>query len=146
MLTNIQSKKEFTEKDLSKFSPKVLLKNKPLANIFIRFFIDTYYGANSSENQKKEGQNMLEILASNIKSNSNGKGRNRMKIMSYIYAEILSFDMIANAYDSFENMNLYSTIFDVFQNSNLKIEDQNSVSSQAPHRQINFFLQVYAKS
>jgi hypothetical protein len=127
------------------FNPKVFLKSKALAKLFIRFFISTYY-SNSNEEQRIDGQATLELLSKSLKSKSGDRHRSNAQIINYVYSEILSYDIVKQGYESFENMNLYSIIYDVFQNTEFKVENKGGIGQMVPHRQINFFLQVYSKS
>ena len=66
--------------------------------------------------------------------------------MNYIYSEILWYDILKQRSDSFENMNLYSLVYEVFQNNELKsAEEEASDFTQSYMRQVNFYLRIYEK-
>lgn len=123
-----------------KFNMKVFFKSKRLAKIFIRYFISNFYHSNSGE-----GQQNVDLLIQILKEKqgeSVAKSKRYRSILNYIFSEILSYDIMKQNGESFENMNMYSVINDIFQNSGT-IEEESEVEN--PHRQINFFLQIYEK-
>jgi hypothetical protein len=127
-----------------KFSMKVFFKSKRLAKIFIRYFISNFYHLNSSE-----GQQNMDLLIQILKEKQDEnvvKSKRYRSILNYIFSEILSYDIMKQNGESFENMNMYSVINDIFQSSRSSImEEGNESEVENPHRRINFFLQIYEK-
>ena len=150
LLTKLKDGNIFGYESLSKFNSKTFLKSKPLAKLFIKYFITTYYGTDSIESGKSESNANLEYLIKTLKSMQKSavtKGKNRVHIVNYIYSEILSYEIIKQGYDSFENMNLYSLIYDIFQTNEFRANGgEVSQGDRNPHRQVNFFLELYEKS
>jgi len=130
------------EDGISKFNIKVFFKSKPLAKLFIRHFISTYYTSNPNDSQQN-----LELLVQSLKQKQeeySSKKSSSELILNYIYSEILSYDIMKQTGESFENMNMYSLIHDVFKSSEHKLDsNQSVVKKNRPHRQINFFLKIY---
>ncbi|CAI2371899.1 unnamed protein product [Moneuplotes crassus] len=124
LLSNLKGDSASFDKKFGDINPKAFLKSKPLAKIFIRFFIESYYSEEATESQRKEGQAMLSTLEESLKENSKSSSdESKKQILNYIYSEILCYCMITTGF----------------------IKDDIRIGSTI-HEQVNFFLRVYVKS